>query len=386
MKLIRQLLAAALFIAVLTPVTANSQANVDAQRQQFDSIIRGLNENSFDRFNRALSKKDMTARIYGASVIEPDVKSAFSKEFSSSIQGMFTTSFPESKKEILATVVDFQFKGNEGRAVVRYVSSGYRYSYHVYELALDPKGKIQILDWIDYYQGSRFSEQAAEGLVMAMPSKLATRNLLKNRTYTEGQLFQVGELFKAVRDNQPERFFQIFDGLDKVLLKEPVILRLNLQLAMVFPQSPRAGNAVRLLVESYPDEALYCLQLSNHYIQTGQFQEAIDAITTLQAGLGVRDGATESLKTSAALALGNTEDAEKFALQATVAEPTLEVSWWSLLRARTRAGDYRGATEALARLEDDFGHSLDPATLRRDRFLKVLANKPEYLDWRASRQ
>ena len=380
---IRYLAAAVIFAALLMPAPASAQADT---RQQFDAIIEGLNRNSFDRFNRAISKKDMTARIYGAYMIEPDVRQAFSNDFAASIQGMFVSSFPKSKRDILGTVVDFQFQGSEGRAVVRYAASGYRYAYHVYELGLDSKGKVLILDWIDYYQGSRFSRQAAEGLVMATPGKAATRNLLGNRNYDEGQIFQAGELFKAVRDNQPERFFQILDGLDTALRKEPVILRLNLQLAMVFPQSPRAGDAVGLIAETYPKEALYSLQLSNHYIQTGQFREAIDALTTLQTGLGLTDGATESLKSSAALAMNELEESERFALQATASEPTLEVSWWSLLRARTRAGDYAGATEALARLEDDFGHSMDPATLRRDRFLRVLADKPEYKDWRASRQ
>lgn len=386
MRWIRRLPAAVLYGFLLVPVVAAGQTGSEELRAQFDSIISALNDNSFEQFNRAISRKDMTARIYGASLIEPDVKTAFSREFATTIQGMFTSSFPKSKKEILGTVIGFEFKGNEGRAVVRYASSGYRYSYHVYELAADSKGRLKIEDWIDYYQGSRFSVQAAESLVTLMPSKNATRNLLKKGAYNDAQIFQVGELFKAVRDNQPERFFEIFDELDSALLKEPVLLRLNLQLAMAFPQSPRAGNAVRLIVESYPNEALFSLQRSNHYIQTGQFAEAISALTTLQAALAVQDGAIDSLKSAAALALDNAADAEKYALQATVAEPSLEVGWWSLLRARTRAGDYGGATEALARLEDDFGHSMDPATLRRDRFLRVLAGKPEYRDWRASRK
>ena len=193
-------------------------------------------------------------------------------------------------------------------------------------------------------------------------------------------------MFKAVRDNEAERFFQIFDGLDPVLLKEPAILRLNLHLSLAFPESPRAANAVRMLVDAFPDDPLYSLRLIDYYIPARQYQDAIDALERLQAGVGISDGATESVKSSAALAMGNTADSEKYALQATVAEPSLEVAWWSLLRARTRAEDYSGATEALARLEDDFGHTLDPRKLKRDRFLKVLADKPEYLNWRASRE
>lgn len=389
MKWIQYLAATAVFTGLLAPVLEYAQAadaEVDVLRVKFESIIQGLNDNSFDRFNRAISKKDMTARIFGNRLIEADVKKAFASDFTASVQGMFSSSFPKSTKEILGTLIDFQFTGNEGRAVVRYVASGYRYTYHVYELGLDAKGRMLILDWLDYYQGSRFSDEAGQALIMAMPSKPSTRNLLENKTLGEGEVFQVGELFKAVRDNEAERFFQIFDGLDPVLLKEPAILRLNLHLSLAFPESPRAANAVRMLVDAFPDDPLYSLRLIDYYIPARQYQDAIDALERLQAGVGISDGATESVKSSAALAMGNTADSEKYALQATVAEPSLEVAWWSLLRARTRAEDYSGATEALARLEDDFGHTLDPRKLKRDRFLKVLADKPEYLNWRASRE
>ena len=389
MKWIQYLAVAVVFTGLLAPVTENAaaaDADADALREQFESIIQGLNDNSFDRFNRAISKQDMTARIFGNRLIEADVTKAFASDFTASVQSMFSSSFPKSKKEILGTLIDFQFQGNEGRAVVRYAASGYRYAYHVYELGLDAKGRMLILDWLDYYQGSRFSDEAGQALIMAMPSKPSTRNLLENKTLGEGEIFQVGELFKAVRDNEAERFFQIFDGLDPVLLKEPVILRLNLHLSLAFPESTRAANAVRMLVDAFPDDPLYSLRLIDYYIPTRQYQEAIDALERLQAGIGIKDGATESVKSSAALAMGNTPDSEKYALQATIAEPSLELGWWSLLRARTRAEDYSGATEALARLEDDFGHTLDPKNLKRDRFLKVLADKPEYLNWRASRE
>jgi tetratricopeptide (TPR) repeat protein len=389
MKWIQYLAAAVVFTGLLAPVTEYAHAadaDADALRVQFESIIQGLNDNSFDRFNRAISKQDMTARIFGNRLIEADVTKAFASDFTASVQSMFSSSFPKSKKEILGTLIDFQFQGNEGRAVVRYAASGYRYAYHVYELGLDAKGRMLILDWLDYYQGSRFSDEAGQALIMAMPSKPSTRNVLENKTLGEGEIFQVGELFKAVRDNEAERFFQIFDGLDPVLLEEPVILRLNLHLSLAFPESARAANAVRMLVDAFPDDPLYSLRLIDYYIPARQYQEAIDALERLQAGIGIKDGATESVKSAAALAMGNTPDSEKYALQATIAEPSLELGWWSLLRARTRAEDYSGATEALARLEDDFGHTLDPKNLKRDRFLKVLADTPEYLNWRASRE
>ena len=195
MNWIRNLAATAIVAGLMTPAAAMTDAEVDELRAQFQNVIDGLNDDSFDRFNRAISKKDMTARIFGGRLIEPDVKQAFSSDFASSLQGMFVSSFPQSKSEILGTLIDFQFSEDQGQAVVRYAASGYRYFYHVYELGLDSRGRMLIVDWLDYFQGNRFSDEAGQALVMAMPSKPSTRNMLQNKTLGDGEIFQAGELF-----------------------------------------------------------------------------------------------------------------------------------------------------------------------------------------------
>ena len=88
-----------------------------------------------------------------------------------------------------------------------------------------------------------------------------------------------------------------------------------------------------------------------------------------------------------ALALGQNEKAEEYAVMATTLEPTLKLGWWSLLRARARVSDFEGCIEALTRLEDDFGERIDGAKLRRDKYkaFGALANSQELKDWRASR-
>ena len=359
--------------------------DADTARMQFESIMQGLNDNSFDRFHSATNDKVLTARIFDGRMIGADVKRAFTQDFDGSVERMFVASFPESKSDILATIVDFQVRRDEGRAVVRYAAPGYRYSYHVYEFELDAKGRIAIVDWIDYYQGERFSAAAGLALVMAMPSKLATRNLLDNKTITDRDAFQVGELFKAVRDKNGARFFQIYDDLDGALHREKVIARLNLQVALQARDKARTESALQDLLLAFPDDALQSLRRVEFYIPMRRYQDAIDALVLLEEDLGITDGALGSLQAMAALADGNTADAEIFAKQATAAEPTLEVAWWSLLRARTAAENYAGAIEAMTRLEDDFGHTLDEQKLARDRFLQVLADKPEYLAWRSSR-
>jgi len=371
-------------ILAATPL-AVSAADDDDPRAQFDSIMQGLDDNSFVRFNRAIDEAALTQRIIGTRLIDANVKKSFSRDFDASINGMFAASFPESKSDILATVVSFQMQGNEGRAVVRFAASGYRYSYHVYELALDPKGRLSIVDWIDYYQASRFSDQAGAALVMAMPSKPATRKLLENSNLPDRETFQVSELFKAYRDNNGPRFFRIYDELDPELRREKVIARLHLQIAMQARDRARIEGALNGVLAAFPNDAMQSLRLVEFYIPARRYKDAIDALVLLEQDLGISDGAIGSLKAMAALADSNIEDAETYAKQATESEPALEVAWWSLLRVRTRAEDYAGATEAMTRLEDDFGETLDAQTLGKDRFLKILADKPEYLAWRSSR-
>lgn len=385
MSMVRRIalvVALSVFLSPALPAQDSSEL-----REQFDTIIEGLNKDSFERFLRAIDEKDMTTRIYDRRLIEPPIKTAFSEDFSNSIPSMFTSSLPTSRKEILGTVVDFGFSGNEGRAVVRYAASGYRFAYHVYELRAAGNGRLYIVDWVDYYQGGRFTDEVGDMLIRTLPSKSATRNALTNRTAAgDAEIFQVSELFKAARDNKPERFFQIYDGLDDTLLNEEVVMRLNWHMALMARDAARIDRAARQVDDMFGDNPLYSQRLIEYYISSKQFAKAIASLERLQQGLGLTDGAIESLKVSAALALGNTEDATKYAQQAIEAEPSLELAWWSVLRARTAAGDFAGAIEAIARLEDDFGESLSPQQLRKDPFLRVLSGKQEYLDWRASRQ
>jgi tetratricopeptide (TPR) repeat protein len=386
MNLARRL-ARVLTLAVIlaaAPLTVAVADEADA-RAQFDAIMQGLDGNSFDRFNRAIDEDALTQRIVGTRLIDASVKTSFTRDFDASVNRMFAASFPESKSNILATVINFQMQGNQGLAIVRFSASGYRYSYHVYELALDQKGRLLIVDWIDYYQGSRFSEHAGAALVMAMPSKPATRKLLQMSDLPDREAFQASELFKAYRDNNGPRFFQIYDELAPELQREKVIARLHLQIAMQARDRARIAGALNNVLAAFPADALQSLRLVEFYIPARRYKDAIDALVLLEQALSVSDGAIGSLKAMAALADGNIEDAETYAKQATELEPGLEVAWWSLLRVRTRAEDYAGATAAMTRLEDDFGESLDPQTLGKDRFLKILADKPEYLAWRSSR-
>lgn len=378
-------LAAAVLVMLVVPQPAHAQSENDALRAGFQAVIDGLNDNSFKLFHESIDQRAMVSRIIGTYAISEDIRDQLGDNPREWIESSFKSSFPPSKDEILGTVVAFEAYEETARALVRWESSGYRFSYHIYELEIHGKDKFRIVDWIDYYKAGRFSELVAQSFVYTMPTPEATLQLLEDKNRSEGEVFQMGEMFKAVRDKRHDRFFGIYDAMDESLRGEKIVTRLNLDMAMSWNDAGRTGRAFQAIVATYPQEPLYSLQLVGFHIATRQFEKVIPELETLQTGLGVTDGATESLKVSAAMALGDFERAEQFALNATKVEPDLELSWWSLLRARTAARDWSGATEAMAELEDRFGHLLIPQKLRRDRFLKALIDQQEYKDWRAAR-
>ncbi len=405
----------------MAPQPAAAQSG-DGLRTGFQAIIDGLNDNTFRKFHDAIDERAFASRVAGTRVIEEDARDAFAQSFTETVEGLFIDSFPPARSlaqrgEIIGTVIAFEGDASKARAIVRYEGKGFRFTYHSYDLVAGRGGRVRIVDWFDYHAGSWFSETVGNELVRAMPSKRAVAGALEMGGPSDAQLFQVGELLKTVRDNNWGRYFQIHEGLEEPLRKEPFVVhqhyRISSGIAATFnfradlasqedssdedrknatglaqaaaQADRRLDDAVRALVESFPGDGRYTLGLANYYVMRGLFAEAIAAFERFQEALGMTDGASESMKATAAMALGDFGNAQAFALNATRVEPALELAWWALLRTRTAAGDYAGATEALTELEDRFGHLLIPQKLRRDRFLRILIDQPEYRDWRAAR-
>jgi hypothetical protein len=382
--------AATLLLALQCPV-AGAQSGQDDLRSQFDAIIAGLNDNTFKPFHAAIDNNDFLNRIVGTRVVAPDARQFMASDFDSKIEASFIDAFPrprgdaEASGEIIGTLVSFEESGGRARALVRFEGQGFRFSYHAYDVSRGRGGRVQIIDWFDFYNGAWFSEIIGDSLVKLMPTPQAVASVLELPNASGGQLFQVGELLKSARDRNPQRYFEILDNMDEVLRDDPFIVALNFQWCRMLRDPGRLQAAAGDLARVFPGEARFSLSLGEYYVQRGRFEQAIEQFDALEEALGIKDGVIESLKATAAMALGEFERAETYAASATRVEPGLELGWWSLLRTRTAAQDYEGAIEPLTALEERFGHLLIPQKLRRDRFLKVLIDQPAYQEWRAAR-
>lgn len=387
MKIAKQLspLIAFALVIVATPViAAEDDANAFGQ---FQEMLEGINNQSFAQIQRVIDKTDMTNRVYSARTVEIDAKQVFSANFWQFIESGFMSNLPIVESRSLAEVVDFEFQDGLGRAAVRFNLPKYAYAFQVFDLRHDNRGRLIIVDWFDSTTGQMFTAEIAEALTVLMPTKEATRQQISVESPSDLQLFQVTEIYKATRDMQPPRFFEIYDAFDEQLQREPFIARHAVKMAFLLEDIERFEHSLEVFNDVYAENSDFSLMMSDMYMVMKAYDKSYASLQRFHENYSISEGALPARLSALALALGNTEEAESYAVEATVDEPLLELGWWSLLRARAAAGNYQGSIEVLTHLEDNFGHRLDLAKLRRDKFrgFTTLAASQEFKDWRASR-
>ena len=367
---------------------AQEQAELERQeifRAGFQDIVADLNNNSFERFANAIDREDMLERIFGLRLIDPKVKKGFRESFDDNLASILQSAFANTEGNIRAAWLGFGSKGDRGKAIVRYDLPDFQFNYHEYELRLDGKGRVVIVDWIDFMDGEKFSDGVGVQLVAMNPGKPAVRKLLDFQGPTEQQTFQMTELLKAARDMRVDRYFDILDDLDETLRSQRAVVLMSVHLTKATRDRRKLRTALIDVDKYFPEEPLYSLMLLDYYFPSRKYEQAMDALLRLQTRLGVQDSAMLARLSAASLVLGNAEDALSYAEQAVQIEPGLELGWWSALRASTATQHYDKAVEALDTLEKTFGYTLGPEAFEKDASMADLLLSPEYESWIDSR-
>ena len=385
MKLAKQIAIIVVLTALAMPLYA---AEGDAKALgQFQEFLEGMDQKAFEMMQGYLDQTDLTNRVLSHQPLQPDVEAMFRSDFWNVIERGVLNVLPPEGSGVKGELIQFVFENGQGRACVRFSYPNHEFQFHKFELRHDRRDRLKVIDWFDSNKGLTFSAIMGEELLTARPTKEATRRLLLIKSPTDLQLFQATEMLKAIRDRQGPRFFEIYDEFDDQLKREPWIAKNAVYLAHVLKDIDRFARALEIFVDVFSENPDMALMLSDFYLIVEDYERSFVALQRFEQHFSVNEGSLPAKLSALALATGKPEDAEKFAVKATTNEPNVELGWWSLLRARAAARDYQGALEALTYLEDNFGHRLDAAKLRRDKFraFTLLAGSQEFKDWRAGR-
>lgn len=383
-----------LLFVIAVPVfadEADDEARLEAEQQEafrsgFENIIDGLNAGSLEHFTAAVDRDDFFDRVFGLRLIDQNVKKSFIERVQAGFKNVLSAGFRDSTEGIKATLLGIESRGDQGRAVVRFDLPGLQFSYHVYELRLDKKKRVVIVDWVDYLQGERFTDSIGTALVMAAPSRPAARKLVDYTGIKDADMFQFTELLKAARDRRVERYVDIINNLSPQMQRQRVVVLTSVQLAKLVRNRRMLRAALMQMAAHFPQEPLYALLLLDYYVPSKMYEEAIANLQRSYETFGFDDAAMEARLSALTLELGNAADASAFAERAVELEPGLELAWWSALRARVALTEHGAAVEALQKLERQFGHKLGQAELARDRSFAALLASAEFSAWAASRE
>jgi len=385
MKIAKQIAAIVVLTGLVTPLIAAE--NDSKAFGQFQEIVEAIDQRSFEMFRKALDETDLANRVHAYYPIENNIQQTFRSNFWGIVETGFQGILPPAGSKSKAKLVQFSFQDGLGKAGIRFQLPNYKFGFFAFDLRHDRRGRLKIVDWFDAGSGQMFSAQIRQELFSVMPNKESTRRLLSLENPSDLELFQITEILKAIGGNQAPRFFEIYDQFEEAVKREPVIARQAPRMALMVEDFDRFLQTLEVYSKVFADQANMALELSDYYMVVHDYEKSFESLRRFQQNFSVKEGALPAKLSALALVIGNSQDAEKFAVQATVDEPSLELGWWSLLRARAGANDYQGALDALTYLEDNFDQRLDESKLRRDKFkaFTQLAASQEFKDWRVSR-
>jgi len=373
---------------------AEDAAQAEARKQEafradVASIVNDLNVEYFDGFLNAIDQQDMLDRIYGLRLIDQRIKKQFEENLEGSwpglIQGGIVPSRGVPEEGLRFTLLGVESRGDLGRAVVRVDLDNFQFNYFDFELRLDQRENVIIVDWVNFLDGQAFSQGVGLYLVLAQPSKSALRKLLDFSNVSERELFQFGELMKAARDGNLAKFNELRDSIQPRFQRQRIVVGSGVRVARNVRKRREMVVALGIMAEYFPEEPLYSLMLLDYYFPQKKFEEGIAALQRLSNKLDVEDAAMDARMSAAWLASGNPAEAVAYADLALGREPGLELGWLSALNARNAVGDFTGAVEALTRLEGEFDYDLSPETLEKSRVFGQLMASEEFAAWLETR-
>lgn len=368
----------------------------EAFRASFASLVNDLNQQYYTSFVGSIDRDDMLERIYGLRLVDQRIKRQFEENLENSFGPMVQSGAGIARAGIVPvfrapeggaryTILGMESRGDLGRAVVRVDLDDFQFNYQVFDLRLDSRERVIVVDWTDYLAGLTFSESVGRYLVMTTPSKPALRKMLDIKNVSDRELYLFGELLKAARDGNLDKYNEVLGTVQPRLQRQRIVVESGVHAAKARKNRRAMVTAVGKMAEYYPEEPLYSLMLLDYLFPNRKYEEGIAALSRLADKLGVPDAAMDARISAGYLAAGNTTEAVIHADAATEREPGLELGWLSALNARNATGDFAGAVVALAELESRFGYDLGPETLKKSKVFGKLMESAEYQTWLGER-
>jgi len=237
-------------------------------------------------------------------------------------------------------------------------------------------GSRGIYDWLDYAQGQTYSESLGVIIALMMQDDPSYVSRLFGLSEVNKKLAkQIAEMGAAGQRAEWSRWLAIYADLPTEVRSNRILLVTRMAAANASGDSAEYMNAMADLHEHHGNDPAMGLALVDYHTLSGDYAKAyaaLDRVDELTGG----DAALTNLRSGVALHAGDHAASIRYAHQAIAQDADFEDTYWNLMLAGARSGDYEAAMEAVRNLERNFGYEFsEDQLMANEEFSGLIASK-----------
>lgn len=356
-----------------------------AFEDSIEAVVEQINAGSSQAFSDAVDTDALLRRVFDGVEINEKLKAGFSQTIGRSKNQLGENIIRRMPAGSYAKVVAVEQKGDKATALVRYDYGNRGLGYHAYELNKDKAGNVRIVDWLDYLDGSRYSDALRLSAVSFEPTAASVWGLVPEHHGSDDEYAKFAEVILAYRDKDFQKFYNASASLTLDLRRSRFMHMLTCQVSKMTGDQNLYINAYRELSKNFGNDPTVALSLLNYYFSKGDYEDVMSSLRLLQQEFGVRDAALLSLMSRTALGMRNAEEAAVLADEAISIEPGLEAPYWAAIAAHVVLKHHGFAVMTAKSLEEQFGKSLDREQFENNSLYSEFIRSPEFEEWQSGK-
>jgi hypothetical protein len=367
-------------VAIVISAAFFANAHAVSEQPFGESIARTLQDGEADHFTALLDADALIDRTLVGMPGSSDFVAELSKGFEQGLSRVGTVMINNLGPATTLTHVRTRTVDGVTRALVRVDLGDRGLNYLDFFVHMRPDESWGVVDWLDYAQGQTYTESLRIVLALMMRDEPSVMGRLVGLPEVDKKLAkQIAEMGAAGQRGEWTEWLAIYRKLPAKIRSNRVLLVTRMAAANVTEDRDEYMSTMADLREHHGDDPKLSLALVDYYVLTGDYPRAHEAIDRLDGYTG-GDAALTNMRSGIALHEGDNAASIRYARQGILQDADYEDTYWNLMLAGSRAGDYTAAMEGVRGLERRFGYEFsEDQLMKSEDFSGLVASK----EWRS---
>lgn len=379
---------AAFVILMLIIMASPSLAAKSSEAERFEAFgrqfVETIKAGDMKTFRRLFNKPELARRVLRGITLKKEDKESLLRGMTGNMAQVPAT-IMDNLSSARLTFVRTHNVNEMPNALIRLDFGEKGLNYMDLELQVNYKGDVQIVDWIDYTRGMRYTDTVKQLIIPVLPQDgTSLEKLFGTNKLTPQEAKDYTRILKLSKAGDIEGWKKHYPLLPKKIRNKRAILITHVLFMSLSGDEDAYADALKQLDKHYGTDPTLALTLFDYYFLTGDLVKAHKAMDLLAGYIG-GDAAIDEFHAKIYIIQKKYKEALRHAEMAVKADSAYDDAYYTLMDAGVFAGQYAKTVGAMQKLEAGFGIDFDPALIEAlEGYEKFILSK-EYLKWKAER-